>query len=399
MTDKLVEKIANAVLYEGYILYPYRATATKNRQRWNFGALYPPAFSEAQPFAAEGVDACVMQTQCLVSAQGQTAIDAKVRFLHLVMREVGKFEAGPLDADSSNGDWEEAEYARVETLYIDGQMFQSWQEAVERNVDVSNINLHELIDKPLRREFDFPSSSNKEALRDQSGKVAGVVVRAQQAIKGAIELSVEEVSTDSSTEDLLTEKSSTENSSTGDLSIGGDERAVDDPRAQRLFKLTVRALNLSPLESEDAQNREAALMRSMISTHTILCARGGQFISLLDPPSAFADAARSCRNIGTWPVLVGEQAERDTMLSSPIILYDYPQIAPESAGELFDSTEIDEILTLRIMTLTDEEKREMRATDERARRILERTETLPPEQLMKLHGAVRGLQKVKESGR
>jgi hydrogenase maturation protease len=87
------------------------------------------------------------------------------------------------------------------------------------------------------------------------------------------------------------------------------------------------------------------------------------------------------------------------MLSSPIILYDYPQIAPESAGDLFDGTEIDEILTLRIMTLTDAEKREMRGVDERARRILERTETLPAEQLMKLHGAMRTLRPSEEDGR
>ena len=79
------------------------------------------------------------------------------------------------------------------------------------------------------------------------------------------------------------------------------------------------------------------------------------------------------------------------MLSSPIILYDYPQIAPESPGALFDGTEIDEILTLRIMTLTDEEKREMRTVDERAREILERTENMPPDQLMKIHGVLRGL--------
>ena len=77
------------------------------------------------------------------------------------------------------------------------------------------------------------------------------------------------------------------------------------------------------------------------------------------------------------------------MLSSPIILYDYPQIAPESAGDLYDGTEIDEILTLRIMTLTDEEKREMRSVDERARQILERTEKLSTHEMMKLHGALR----------
>ncbi len=79
------------------------------------------------------------------------------------------------------------------------------------------------------------------------------------------------------------------------------------------------------------------------------------------------------------------------MLSSPIILYDYPQIAPESPGDLFDGAEIDEILMLRIMTLTDDEKREMRQSDDRARQILERTESLPDEQFMKLHGVLRGL--------
>ena len=82
------------------------------------------------------------------------------------------------------------------------------------------------------------------------------------------------------------------------------------------------------------------------------------------------------------------------MLSSPIILYDYPQISPESPGDLFDGAEIDEILSLRIMTMTEEEKAEMRQSDERARQILERTESLPPEQLMKLHGALRGLRAV-----
>ncbi len=79
------------------------------------------------------------------------------------------------------------------------------------------------------------------------------------------------------------------------------------------------------------------------------------------------------------------------MLSSPIILYDYPQIAPESPGSLFDGTEIDEILSLRILTMTDAEKDEMRRCDERTRQILERTESMPPEQFMKLHGVLREL--------
>jgi hydrogenase maturation protease len=136
-------------------------------------------------------------------------------------------------------------------------------------------------------------------------------------------------------------------------------------------------------------------MHTLASTHTILGVREGEFVSLLDPPEALRETAASCRNAGTWPVLVGVEGERNMMLSSPIILYDYPQVAPESGGDLFDATEIDEILTLRIMTLTDVEKREMRGADERARQMLERTETLAPEQLMKLHGAIK---KVKVKG-
>jgi hydrogenase maturation protease len=93
---------------------------------------------------------------------------------------------------------------------------------------------------------------------------------------------------------------------------------------------------------------------------------------------------------------VGEEGERDAMLSSPIILYDYPQIAPESPGNLFDGTEIDEILALRILTLTDDEKREMQHADARSRQILERTEALPAEHFMKLHGVLRGLRPASE---
>jgi hypothetical protein len=99
-----------------------------------------------------------------------------------------------------------------------------------------------------------------------------------------------------------------------------------------------------------------------------------------------AGEAAECQNTGVWPVLVGEPGDRSVVLGSPIILYDYPQIAPESKGDLFDGTEIDEILTLRILTLTDEEKQELRKCDERARRMLERIESAPGEDLLDLHG-------------
>jgi hydrogenase maturation protease len=163
------------------------------------------------------------------------------------------------------------------------------------------------------------------------------------------------------------------------------------PKADRLLKLTIRILNETPLRNATERSRDEALMRSFVSTHTILKLENGEFVSLLDPPEVFRETAATCSNLGTYPVLAGEEGTRDCMLSSPIILYDYPQIAPESAGNLYDGTEIDEILTLRIMTLTDEEKREMRGADERARQILERTELLPAEQLMKMHGAMKGV--------
>jgi hydrogenase maturation protease len=159
----------------------------------------------------------------------------------------------------------------------------------------------------------------------------------------------------------------------------------------------VRVRNLTSFDLAETTNRGNALAFSLISAHTILGVEQGEFLSLLEPPAGLEDLVAQCSNIGTWPVLVGDQAE--TMLSSPIILYDHPQIAPESAGNLFDSTEIDEILSLRILTLTDDEKREMRQSDDRAREILERTENMPEEQFMKLHGVLRGLTQLKEEAR
>jgi hydrogenase maturation protease len=156
-----------------------------------------------------------------------------------------------------------------------------------------------------------------------------------------------------------------------------------------LFRVTVRVENRTPFRAVAPEDRDEALLQALVSTHTILGVEHGEFVSLLDPPEPLRDLAAGCRNVGTWPVLVGAEGEADTMLSSPIILYDHPQIAPESPGDLFDATEIDEILTLRILTLTDDEKRSMAALDPRGRALLERTETLAREQLMGLHGTLR----------
>jgi len=350
-----VEKIANAVLYEGYILYPYRSSSVKNQQRWNFGALCPPAYSEAQG----GTESCHMQTECLVEGVERATLDVKVRFLHLLSREVGQLTT-PLP---ELREVVEPDFQTVAAMEVGGQIYQTWQEAVEREVILPGINLKSLGAEGQRQTFTFPSKQEMEPLRETGGRAVGVLVRRQQFIEGSIEVAA--------------------------------ERA-----GEQLFKVTVRISNLTPLEDAKLKSRDEALMRSLVSTHTILGVRdGGEFVSLLEPPEALREIAASCRNTGTWPVMVGEEGTRDFMLSSPIILYDYPQIAPESAGDLFDGTEIDEILTLRIMTLTDEEKREMRGVDERARRILERTETLPAEQMMKLHGAMRAVSPREEDER
>ncbi len=275
MSADKVEKIANAVLYEGYILYPYRASAIKNQQRWNFGTLAPGE---------------TMQTECLVRGAADSALDVKVRFLQMQARE--------------------------------GEV---WNEAIDRTVHSCDLRLRDLAHKHA---FAFDHD-----------------------IDGIVETTAE---------------------------------AIDEG----LFRINVRIRNLSPpMEG----TREEILLRSVVSTHTILGIRQGEFISLLDPPEAYRREAAKCRNQGTWPVLAGEEGTKDTMLSSPIILYDYPQIAPESPGDLFDGLEIDEILSLRILTLTDAEKQEVREGDERGRELLDRTEALPWEDLMKLHGVMRSI--------
>jgi hypothetical protein len=140
--------------------------------------------------------------------------------------------------------------------------------------------------------------------------------------------------------------------------------------------------------------RDDAIPHSLVAVHTMLALEDGDFVSLFDPPEDAVAAVATCRNEGTFPVLIGPDDAHDLVLSSPIILYDHPQVAPESAGDLYDATEIDEILALRVLTLTDEEKAEARATDERAAAVIDRVDAMPPELWARLHGAVRSLRPV-----
>jgi hypothetical protein len=328
------KKIAEAVLYEGYLLWPYRKSARKNQQRWTFGGVYPRAYSEAR---GED-DPWIMQTQCLVLGDGEPAVEIKVRFLHVVERKVNQSNA-------------EGTLEFVDELRVGGERYLSWDEATEREVAVGRLKLSELTASPRQVEIAIPEGSREEPLAEPTGEVVGAVVRGWRSLRGMIEVGAE-------------------------------------PLRGGLFRVTVRITNTTPWGGED---RESTLRQTFVSTHTALEVEGGEFVSLIDPAEELREAAEACENLKTWPVLVGEEGDRSKMLSSPIILYDYPQIAPESPGDLFDGTEIDQVLILNVLNLTDEEKEEMRASDPRGREILERCESLSPQELMKLNGTFRDI--------
>ena len=343
MKPEQVKEIANAVLYEGYLLYPYRQSAIKNRTRWTFGAVYPQDYSEA----SGSTEPWTMHTECLVAGQADDIVlDITVRFLHLLVRTVVQPEPALDDREETYGSgWDLANRFANEPL----------QEGIEREVSAVDVSLRNLLSHPQRIIIEFPAVHMVEYPTHEG---MPEVIREQQALAGAFILKAEPVDTN-------------------------------------LFKVSIEIENTTPGTHTVTSRRDVVLLQSFVSTHTILYVHQGSFISLLEPPEEVQAFVKGCQNIRTWPVLVGNEGERNVMLSSPIILYDYPQIAPESPGALFDGGEIDEILSLRILTLTDEEKGQMRQ-DEHTREILERTEALTPEQFMKMHGVLRDMRPVSE---
>jgi hypothetical protein len=216
-----------------------------------------------------------------------------------------------------------------------------WHEAVERRVDVACASVANPCGFATSTPFEFPSAETFE----------GTVRRRRERIEGRIDIATQ----------------------------------LD---ALDVVRLSIEVTNTTSTENA-GQSREATLARAFVSTHTLVEVEDAELVSLLDPPEALRHSTERCRNVGTWPVLVGEPWERSTMLSSPIILYDHPRVAPESRGDLFDATEIDEILTLRAQTLTDEERREASSADPRVRALLERTSELTEQDVARLHGALR----------
>ena len=335
MSLEHARKIADAVLYEGYVLYPYRASSGKNQVRWQFGVLAPRQWSDAG-----GCEHCWSQTECLI--EGEFELAGKVRFLQIQRRTVEQL----VDAEADT-------FREVESLEAEAELWTSWDEAIEREVEFAESSESSHGERLI--EFEFPASRATEAIITRGGRRVGRFVRESTGLKGTIHLFAEPIE-----------------------------------ESHALGRLRLQIENVTPWHDATAA-RDVVMRSSMIGVHVLLEAKRGDFVSLLDPPEWAKAAAQRCSNVRTWPVMVGNEGDRDVVLSSPIILYDYPQIAPESPGDLYDATEIDEILTLRTMTLTDDEKRQARATDPRAAAIIDRVDDMPPEILDRLHGALRYL--------
>ncbi|WDO10315.1 hypothetical protein ME763_34250 [Streptomyces murinus] len=344
--------VADAVLYEGYLLYPYRRSSPKNRVRWQFGVLLPrdwvERFGPVAPGISGSADSWYQQTECLLRAPKDDAV-VRLRVRHLQMQ---------------HKQVEDADGSPVESLRTaDGATHLSFDEAIPRETELT-VPLAELLDGGRTVDVGAPGGDEYEPLPGDAGRI----VRRHRELRAATTVAAE-------------------------------------PLAPGLFRLRVRTENTG--EPADAGAcRNEALRDALIATHTVLGGEGVEFVSLIDPPAALAERARGCRNAFTFPVLGGAppqsaDGEGETgpaMLSAPIILSDHPQVAPESPGDLHDAAEIDEILTLRTMLLTDAEKAEARATDPRAARILDRVDSMPREVFERLHGAIRSLTPAASSG-
>ncbi|MHB1535165.1 MAG: hypothetical protein ACYC1D_11285 [Acidimicrobiales bacterium] len=327
--------VADAVLYEGYVLYPYRASAQKNQMRWQFGVIAPRGFTDT-----DASESCAIRSEVVVETRATSCLHVRVRALQVQARNV--------EAAGSGG------FQPVGALEAGGEVWTSFDEAVEHHVDLVDIDPVAVAERPKIVEVAVPGGEELEAITAADGSPVGRIVRRRLAVDARVTL-----------------------------------RAEPWESPYPLTRFCVEVENVTDW-SGPAANRDDITRRALAAVHVLVAVDGGRFVSMLDPPQFAAAAVASCTNRGTFPVLVGD----DVVLSSPIILYDHPAVAPESEGDMFDATEIDEILALRVLTLTDDEKREARGTDRRAAAIIDRCDAMGPEALGALHGTFRSIRPV-----
>ena len=355
--------VADAILYEGYLLYPYRQSSRKNQARFQFGVLMPPAYA-----AVDDNEPSASQTECLAECADDARVEIVARFLHVRERLVQAPVAGPASGTVSGpagaagaadtgaaGTGAAAGWRDVAALTVAGTEYTRFTEAAEHE-ERAGLAVAGLDGDGAELPFHIDAGETAEDLAGPDGAVAGRLIHRWAALDGVLRVQAERVA--------------------------GPYRAL---------RLRIRIENRTEPDAA-IPTREHGLRYALVAAHSLIGIPGGSFISMTDHPEWASPEIAACTNVGTWPVLAGPAGCRDLMLSSPVILYDHPEIAPESAGDLFDATEIDEILTLRTLALTDEEKREARATDPRAAELIDRLDGLPPEMMERLHGAIRYLE-------
>jgi hypothetical protein len=314
--------VADAVLYEGYLLYPYRGTSSKNQSRWQFGVLGPPGASHA----GLGEDD-TLAAQFLVD--GAQAITMVVRFLQLQHRRAERERA-------------DGGFDPVDELTTPSGSWLTWDEAVECEMSFGPLAFD---DQPWTLPLVYPAAIEIEPVE------GGQLVRERQEVRGLLTVSHEP-----------------------DGALG---------------RVSVRVSNVGATVDRKIDGKDSVIARSMIGTHVIAEVLGGRFVSLLEPPPGAADAVSRCSQHRCFPVLAGAPGTHDMLLISPIILYDHPEVAEQSNTALYDCTEIDEILTLRVMTMTDQEKAQARATDPRAAQIIDQCDAMSADDMARLHGVLR----------
>ena len=266
-------RIAEAVLYSGCPLSPYRAPAAGEPVRRPAGLLVPPAW------AARGGGHCLQRTECLLEPEPDATLLAELRFLHTQRCTVQR--TGP-----------DGVYQDVPELRLADRVLTGWDEGVEARIQLA-LKVGELTGDGRELPFDCSGHEETEALYDESGRLAGRIVRRREEVGGVIRVA-----------------------------------AADLPGPGPLRRLTAEVGNGSGWTPSEPVDPAAALPYSMVATHLMVGLSDGGFLSLADPPEWARSAAAGCDNLHTWPVLAGDSGRCDVMLSAPVTLPDHPALDP-----------------------------------------------------------------------